>query len=175
MNIAKNQVVSITYELTVDGQVMETVTNENPLTFIFGSGNLLPRFESHLDGLVVDDNFEFKLISEEAYGPYIEEAVVEVPMKAFKVDGKVDDDLLLPGNTIPMMDTSGKRMNGIILEKSIESVKMDFNHPLAGNDLNFKGTVVDIREATPDEIRHGHVHSADQCHDCDDPDCSHKE
>ena len=175
MNIEKNQVVSITYELTVDGEIMETVTSENPLTFLFGSGNLLPKFESHLDGLVINDKFEFKLSSEDAYGPHSEEAVVSVPMKAFEVDGKVDEGLLQVGNTIPMLDSSGRRMNGIVMERSLDSVKMDFNHPLAGNDLNFKGTVVDIREASEDEIHHGHARSAESCHNCDDPDCSHKE
>jgi FKBP-type peptidyl-prolyl cis-trans isomerase SlyD len=171
MKIAMNQVVSISYELTVDGNVMETVTSENPLTFLFGAGNLLPMFESHLDGLVVNDQFEFQIASDDAYGPYNEEAVVSVPMKAFEVDGKVDKDLLQKGNTIPMLDTSGRRMNGIVVEKNIESVKMDFNHPLAGNDLNFKGKVVDIRKATTDEIQHGHIHSAEDCHDCDNPEC----
>ena len=115
------------------------------------------------------------LASEDAYGPYNDDAVVSVPMKAFEVDGKVDKDLLQVGNTIPMLDTSGRRMNGVVLEKSIESVKMDFNHPLAGNDLNFKGTVVDIREASPDEIKHGHARSAESCSNCQDFDCSHKE
>jgi len=64
-------------------------------------------------------------------------------------------------------------LNGIVLHVDEEHVRMDFNHPLAGNDLYFKGSVVDIREATDDEIRHGHVHSEDNCRDCADPDCSH--
>jgi FKBP-type peptidyl-prolyl cis-trans isomerase SlyD len=120
MNVAKNQVVSITYELTVEGQVMETVKKDNPLTFLFGAGNLLPKFESNLDGLVIDDPFEFKLESEDAYGPYNEEAVIAVPMKAFEVEGKIDEELLRVGNTIPMLDSSGRRMNGVVLEKSGE-------------------------------------------------------
>jgi len=175
MNVGKNQVVSITYELTVDGNVMETVKSENPLTFLFGAGNLLPKFESHLDGLLENDPFEFKLSSEDAYGSHNKDAVVSVPLKAFEVDGKVDEDLLRVGNTIPMLDSSGRRMNGIVLEKSSESVRMDFNHPLAGSDLHFKGTVVGIREATTDEIKHGHTHSDKNCDDCNDPDCDHKD
>jgi len=175
MNIANNQVVSITYQLTVDGKVLETVSNENPLTFLFGTGNLLPKFESHLDGLVINDKFEFHLASEDAYGTVSEEAVVSVPVKAFEVDGKVDEEFLQVGKNIPMLDSSGRRMNGTVLERSLESVKMDFNHPLAGNNLNFKGAVVDIREASADEIKHGHAHSAESCHNCEDPDCSHKE
>ena len=73
-----------------------------------------------------------------------------------------------------MQDASGNHMNGIIVEVEKEHVRMDFNHPLAGNDLRFKGRILDIRQATEDEIHHGHVHEASSCDNCEDPDCHDK-
>ena len=174
MIVEKNRVIGLSYELKVDGQTVETVGADSPLTFLFGVGNLLPKFEKNLDGLKVNDDFDFKLIATDAYGDVKEEAIVDVPLKAFEVDGQIDQDLLKEGNQIPMLDQQGNRLNGRVLKFDEELVTMDFNHPLAGNDLHFNGTIVDIREATQDEIEHGHVHSADSCEGCTDPDCSGK-
>jgi FKBP-type peptidyl-prolyl cis-trans isomerase SlyD len=70
-----------------------------------------------------------------------------------------------------MMDSQGNRLTGVVLDIGEEQIKMDFNHPLAGNDLHFKGQVLQIREATEDELRHGHAHEHHNCDDCNDPDC----
>lgn len=171
MIVEKNKVVSLSYELKADGLTVETVTMDSPLMFLFGVGNLLPKFEQNINGLKINDRFDFKLIANDAYGEVREEAIVDVPMKAFEVDGQVDHNLLREGNQIPMMDQSGNRMNGKVVRFDDEYVTMDFNHPLAGSDLHFNGTIVEIREATPEELEHGHVHSAGNCHDCSDPDC----
>ena len=157
----KNSVVSIVYELrsgSKEGNVEEALTPENPLTFIFGTGGLLPKFEENLNGLTTGDSFEFLLNSEDAYGPIVESAVVSVPKSIFEVDGKVDENLLKVGTMVPMMDAEGRRLNGKVLTIETEAVQMDFNHPMAGNDLFFKGQVTEVRSATEEELTHGHVH-----------------
>lgn len=162
----KNSVISIVYELrsgSKEGEIVESLTPENPLTFIYGTGGLLPKFEENLTGLKTGDNFEFLLNSEDAYGPVVESAVVHVPLNIFEVDGKVDENLLKVGNTVPMMDAQGRRMNGKVMTIEAEAVQMDFNHPMAGNDLFFKGEVTEVREATEEELNHGHTHGDGGC------------
>jgi FKBP-type peptidyl-prolyl cis-trans isomerase SlyD len=157
MNIASEKMVSVTYELkydNADAQLIEKVEKDHPLTFQFGVGRMLEHFEKNLVGLAVGDLFDFKLTAEQAYGLVTEEAIVEVPMRAFMVDGKVDPELVKLGNTIPMMDSYGNRLHGIVLEIKEEVVKMDFNHPLAGEDLHFKGKVVEVRDPRPEELAH---------------------
>ena len=76
----------------------------------------------------------------------------------FEVDGEFDSEMVKEGNAIPMMDGEGNRLNGVVVEVGADIVKMDFNHPLAGDDLFFSGTIVEIREATAEELEHGHIH-----------------
>ena len=159
----KNKVVSIVYELrsgSKEGEVVESLNEENPLTFLFGTGGLLPKFEENLSGLTSGDSFEFELGLEDAYGPVVENAIVHVPQSVFEVDGKIDDSLLQIGSMVPMMDSEGRRLNGKVIAIEGDAVKMDFNHPMAGNDLYFKGQVTDVRSATDEELNHGHVHGA---------------
>jgi len=166
MIVEKNKVVSLIYELRAGSnteEVVEKLNESNPLTFLFGSGSLLPKFESNIDGLKVGDGFDFRLASTDAYGDIINDAIVEVPKNVFLVDGELDNDLLTVGNSIPMMDSQGNRLSGVVLNVADDSVKMDFNHPLAGEDLIFKGKVVDIREATEEEVTHGHLHGNSSC------------
>jgi FKBP-type peptidyl-prolyl cis-trans isomerase SlyD len=176
MVISKNKVVSIAYELRLnskDGEIVETVTGNAPLTFLFGTGNLLPKFEDHLAGLKSGDDFDFHLPSEDAYGNVDPNSVLNIPLKSFEVDGKVDYELVKIGNTIPMQDSEGHRLNGIVKAVESDSVTMDFNHPLAGSGLFFKGVVTEIRPATEEELNHGHVHNHGHSHDygCDDCNC----
>ena len=175
MIVEKNKVISLSYELKVKKQTVENVGADAPLNFLYGTGNLLPKFEQNLDGLKLNDDFDFHLKSNDAYGAVNQEAIVDVPMKAFEVDGKVDTELLKVGNNVPMLDQSGNRLNGLVTKLDAKFVTMNFNHPLAGDDLHFSGKVVEIREATSDELKHGHVHNPDSCANCDDPDCHSKE
>ena len=161
MRAEKNNVVSIVYELrseSKEGEVVEALTHDNPLTFLFGTGGLLPKFEENLNGLTNGDNFEFLLHSEDGYGPVVESAVVHVPQNIFEIDGKIDENLMKVGNMVPMMDAEGRRLNGKVIAIEGDAVKMDFNHPMAGNDLFFKGQVTEVRTATEEELSHGHVH-----------------
>jgi len=168
MVIAKDSVVSISYELKLpkkNNEIVETVNNNNPLVFILGHGNLLPKFESNLTGLNIGDKFDFMLKSEEAYGIISADAIVDLPKTVFMVEGEINEDILVLDNIIPMMDQGGNRFNGRVIELSDTNVKMDFNHPLAGEDLHFKGEVVEVREATSEELEHGHIHAGGSCGD----------
>lgn len=147
--------VTLTYDLRVDdekGEVIEQASETQPLEFLYGAGTMLPKFESHLAGLCEGEPFTLKLTKNDAYGDVSEDALVELPKHVFLVDGKFDDELIKIGNTVPMMSSNGQRLNGLILEINDEIVKMDFNHPLAGEDLFFAGTVLGVRDASDEEI-----------------------
>ena len=154
MTIAKDKVVSVIYELRTDlnGEIVEKAVAETPLTFHCGAGQMLEKFEANLMGLSVGASFDFKLATEEAYGLASEEAVIELPKNIFEVNGEFDSEMIKVGNVVPMQDSSGRRMNGIVLELGETTAKMDFNHPLAGDDLYFKGEVIEVREATEEEM-----------------------
>ena len=161
MIIEKNQVVSLTYELRspdAAGQVVEVADPKNPLTFLFGTGNMLEAFERNLNGLKVGDTFGFTLTSDEAYGPMDEEAIFDLPIETFMVDGKLAEEMVLPGSVVTMRDQNGYPVRGKVVSRSLETVKMDFNHPMAGQSLSFKGEIVEVRPATSEELAHGHVH-----------------
>jgi len=162
MNISKNKVVSLSYELRVDGKdgkIIENVGIDNPFTFIFGTNSLVPGFERNIENKKTGDHFEFLLGCEEAYGPAHEDELVEIPITAFVVDGEIDNEMLVEGNPISVTDSNGRCFNGIVDEIKTDTVVIDFNHPLAGDDLYFTGTVVDVREATSEELQRGHVYT----------------
>ncbi len=155
MKIGKNKMVSLTYDLHYDnaeGELIEQATIEKPLSFIFGAGLMLPKFEASLENLEAGHPFEISLQDVDAYGELDENAIVDLPKHIFFIDGEFDDEIVQIGNTVPMMSTSGQRLNGLVLEITDDTVKMDFNHPLAGEDLFFKGEIVEVREATDDEL-----------------------
>ncbi len=155
MKIEQNKVVSLSYTLVVDGETIETVKPEKPMQFIFGAGYLLPKFEENIAGKSVGDAFEFDLAAIDGYGEINPEALVELPKNIFEVDGAIEEGLLTVGNVIPMSDNMGNRLNGSVADILEDSVIMDFNHPLAGEDLHFNGTVVAVRDATEQEIQLG--------------------
>ena len=164
MRIGQNTVVSVTYVLhsSQEGSEKNKVEesgNENPLIFLFGSGQLIPAFEDNLAGLSEGNNFEFTIDAENGYGMTEADALVNVPDDMFKVDGVLDLEVLRIGNMVPLLGREGNQMVAKIVEFKDGNVLLDFNHPLASQDLHFSGTVVNVREATPEEIEHGHAHT----------------
>lgn len=156
MTISTNKFVSVAYDLYVgegdERELMERASIDRPLQFIFGTDSMLPAFENELDGLAVGDSFRFTLTPENAYGAFNEEHVLELPKSMFEIDGKFDSEFIKEGNTIPMLDSNGQRMNGSVLEVKDDVVIMDFNHPLAGETLHFSGNVLDVHEPTIEEM-----------------------
>ena len=158
------KVVSISYELSISAgsedeqELLETTSAEDPMLFLFGESGLPERFEEELFGKIVGDDFDFVILPEHGYGDYSEDDVVMLPLEVFHVDGQLDTEVVQPGRTLPMNDGEGNVMRGTVLEVGQAGVLMDFNHPLAGKTLHFKGKVENIRPATTEEIDHGHVH-----------------
>ena len=163
MKITKNTVVSMTYILSendVQGNLIQEVSKDQPFAVIFGQGMLLPKFENQLEGLTAGDSFGFPLSSEEGYGQADPKAVMELDKKIFEVEGKIDEEMMKIGNAIPMQNDQDQPLSGTIIEIKDDVVIMDFNHPLAGVNLYFTGDVLEVREATEEELEHGHVHGA---------------
>ena len=155
MEISQNKVAAITYTLKQDndeGKVIETIDEAKPVEFIFGQGGLLPSFENQLDGMKAGEDFKFMVPCGEAYGVFKDELLIKLSKDIFAQDGTVNEQILTVGNQIPMMDSQGRRMNGIVREVKETEVKMDFNHPLAGQDLFFTGKIEMVREATHEEL-----------------------
>lgn len=158
MQVAKNRVVTLTYTLTIEnGEVVDTATTEAPFVFIHGIGQTLPHFDNNLNDLKAGDAFEFLISAENAYGVSNDDYIVQIPRSVF-AGPEVPSDILQVGNVVPMQDQNGHPMNGVILSIGEETVEMDFNHPLADKDLNFSGNIISVREATQEELDHGHVH-----------------
>lgn len=160
MKISKNTVVSITYNLTEsnkEGDTIQEVDNQEPFVFLFGHNQVLPQFEEHLINQEKGAKFEFGIKSEDGYGQPDPEAIVDLPIHLFQVEGKLAEAVQI-GHFLPMNDQEGNPLQGLVLEIGEETVKMDFNHPMAGVDLYFSGEVIDVREASAKEVNHGHAH-----------------
>jgi len=133
-------------------ELMEKATEQQPLNFVYGVGMMLPKFEENLFGMQVGDKFDFVINCEEAYGEYDDDSVLDLERSIFEIDGKLDEEMIFEGNVVPLMDSEGNRVNAQIVSVSDSHVKVDLNHPLAGENLHFKGSVLEVREATEKEL-----------------------
>lgn len=162
MQIKNKVVVSLDYELRTEGfesEIEEKTDSDHPLEFIYGMGMMIQKFEDNLKGLEIGNEFSFKIDAVDGYGLHEAENVIALPKRVFEKDGEIQNDLLVVGKILPMQDNTGHNFNGKVLEVNEDTVKMDFNHPMAGKDLYFTGKIKNLRVATPEELDHGHVHS----------------
>lgn len=155
MKISVNTVVEFSYELEVDGQIVDQTTKERPLDYIHGTNSLLPKLEEHIEGMEAGATFDVTLAPADGYGEVDPSRIIDLPKAAFEVNGEIREDLLVPGTTIPMLNGMGAVIPGVVLEVSEEMVKMDMNHQMAGKTLHFKGEVLSVREATEKELAEG--------------------
>lgn len=171
MKISENKYITLSYDLNVgEGdnlELMEQATAEQPMEFIFGTNTMLDAFEKQIEGLEQGAEFSFQLRPEDAYGEYDDAQIIELQKNVFEIDGKIDDGVLFEGNLIPMMDSSGNRLMGSVVEIGDDMVTMDFNHPLAGENMYFSGKVLGVRDASPEEIASLFSSGACGCGSCD--------
>ena len=158
MKVEKNKVVTVHYtgKFPDSDEIFDSSKDREPMEFLVGHKNMIEGFEQELLGAGEGDNREFTLLPEQAYGQRNEDAIQEMPKEQFPDDLEVGMMFQAQSEQGPMQFTISE-----ILE---ETVKIDFNHPMAGKTLKFSVDVISIREANEDEISHGHSHSADGHH-----------
>jgi FKBP-type peptidyl-prolyl cis-trans isomerase SlyD len=155
MQASKNKIVSIDYTLTgPKGDVLDSSKGRAPLAYLHGSGGIIPGLESAIEGKIVGDQFIVSVAPENAYGQRDENMVQAVPRDRFQGVADIKAGMQFQANT-----PTGPRLVTVVGVDET-SVRVDANHPLAGVPLIFGVKVVDIREASPEELSHGHAHGA---------------
>ncbi len=158
MQIAQNKVAIITYTLTnVNGDVLDQANEAQPFAFIAGTGNIIPGLDDALAGKVAGDSVTTTIEPEQAYGARNDALTQTVPMEMFQGVDKVEPGMQFNAQT-------GQGMSVVTVTRvEGDQVTIDGNHPLAGETLNFDVKVLEVREATAEELEHGHVHGAGGC------------
>mgnify|MGYP001134402118 FL=1 len=157
--IADDVVVSLDYTLTVDNEVVDTSEDSEPIVFLQGHGNIIPGLEQALYGLAAGEQKEVVVQPADGYGELDPEAFADVPRKEFPPQIPME-----VGIELQMRDKSGDILDARIDAVDEDTVRLDFNHPLAGKQLNFSVKVVSLRSASPEELEHGHVHIPGHAH-----------
>ena len=156
MNNIKHKYIAVAYELfaIADGErhMAEKTEAGKPFDFISGFGLTLEDFENAVVNLAQGDEFDLTLTPAQAYGEYVQERVLDLDKEIFCIDGKFDHEHIRKDSIIPLQNEEGQRFMAQVVEIGDNKVKVDLNHPLAGKSLNFKGTVVEMREATEEEV-----------------------
>ncbi|KFF49244.1 peptidylprolyl isomerase [Gammaproteobacteria bacterium MFB021] len=153
MQIAQNSVVAFHYTLTNDaGEVLDSSEGRDPLTYLHGAGNIIPGLEKQLEGRTNGDKLTVAVEPNEGYGEVQPALVQEVPRDAFQGVEEVQ-----PGMQFQAQTQEGPLMVTVTKVEG-DTVTVDGNHPLAGEKLNFDVEITEVREATEDEVSHGHVH-----------------
>ena len=153
LKVQDGQIVSMDYTLRVDGEVMDTSSGREPLEFLQGAGNIIPGLEEELYGMAIGESKLVIVQPEDGYGAIDPDAFVDIPREEFPSNIPMEE-----GIEIQVTDQNGNPMSARIDSVNDESVKLDFNHPLAGKELHFDTKIVALREATYEETEHGHVH-----------------
>lgn len=154
--VAKDLVVSLAYKLKVVGEIVDEADQSDPLLYLHGHKNIVPGLESALAGMKVGESKSVVIKPKDGYGDYNEDDVEIVPRSEFP-----EEIPLEVGVEILIEDEEGDEVSATIVEVTKDKVKLDFNHPLAGKELNFDVTVLDLRAATEEELEHGHAHYED--------------
>jgi len=159
MQIAKNKVVSIHYTLKNDaGMVIDSSEGAEPLVYLHGAQNIIPGLERALDGKVADDALEVSIEAIDAYGEYNRDLTQVVPDSMFEGVDKLEVGMEFQAET-----EQGVQVIRIVNVDG-DNITIDGNHPLAGERLHFDVTIDSIRDATAEELEHGHIHTEGCCH-----------
>lgn len=161
MALDKNDVVTLKYVLHTNDEngekvFVEETSNDNPLSFLYGVGMMIPKFEQEIQNLSTGDKTSFEIAPSEGYGERNPEAMTQLPMEMFQ-----GQELPPVGAVLPLSDNQGNNFQAMVLEVTPEAVVVDLNHPMAGRSLFFDVEILNTRPATEEELAHGHAHGAD--------------
>lgn len=170
MENQKNKYVAVAYKLYTNDEngkhLIEETKDGQPFNFISGFGFALDKFEELITNTPQGEDFNFTLTKEEAYGDYHDDYIIELGRDIFSIDGRFDSEHIYKDAIVPLQNQEGQRFNGRVLEVGTEQVKIDLNHPLAGEELHFEGTVLENRDATEAEINQLVKHLTGGCSGC---------
>ncbi|HAW92868.1 MULTISPECIES: FKBP-type peptidyl-prolyl cis-trans isomerase [unclassified Arsukibacterium] len=153
MTISQDKVVAMHYTVTdPEGNKLDSSADGEPLVFLFGHGALIPGLEQALAGKTVGDSFTATIAPADAYGERHDQLVQSVPKTMF------EGMEVAPGMRFRAAGPDGREQSVIILDVTEEEVVVDGNHPLSGIELKFDVEVLKVRDATAEELAHGHVH-----------------
>jgi FKBP-type peptidyl-prolyl cis-trans isomerase SlyD len=159
MNVSKNRVVSIEYTLTgEDGTILDSSKGEEPLTYLHGTGSMIEGLETALEGKAPPDHVSVTVAPEHAYGARDDSIVFSVPRAQFRGVDNIEIGMQF------QVQGDGEGHMVTLIGMDADEVTVDGNHPLAGLTLHFDVDIVDVREATPDELEHGHPHEGPSAH-----------
>ena len=160
MPIDANKVVTINFTLKDDnGNLIESTENMEPFSYLSGNNQILPKLEDVVNQMIIGTKKDIKIQAAEGYGEYNDAAVQQINKKEFPEDLKLEEGMRLIANS-----PEGRQMPFIINKVGENEVTVDFNHPLAGKNLEFNVELLDVRDATPEELSHGHVHGPEGAH-----------
>jgi FKBP-type peptidyl-prolyl cis-trans isomerase SlyD len=177
MKIAKDTVVRFEYTLRdAAGEVLDSGAGDEALAYLHGHSMIVPGLEAALDGREAGESVKVVVAAKDGYGERDPEGVVELPRDRFPPKVKLEE-----GMQLATRSADGRVLRMQLVKVGLETVQVDFNHPLAGKDLHFDVAVKEVRAATPEELAHGHMHCAPgHCDDnscdpghCDDDCCGH--
>jgi FKBP-type peptidyl-prolyl cis-trans isomerase SlyD len=152
-------VVSMEYTLHVDGELLDTSESQGPLQFLAGYGNIIPGLESEMRGMKIGESKDVVVQPADGYGEFDDEAFMNVPRDQFPKDME-----LAEGTELTVRDDEGNARYARVDNIEGDTVTLNFNHPLAGDELHFHVKVVALREPSAEELEHGHVHEAGHHH-----------
>lgn len=156
MKAAKDTVITLHYDLSSDGKAVESSREGEPMQVLLGRGFLIKGLEDAIDGHDAGDSFNVDLSPEQGYGERVENAIQRVPKKYF-----IDAKRLKPGMTTVLSLKEGGQRAVTVHKIGMSTIDVDTNHPMAGKALSFAIELIDVREATAEEVEHGHVHGPD--------------
>jgi FKBP-type peptidyl-prolyl cis-trans isomerase SlyD len=151
--VQNDVVVSMEYTLHVDNEEIDSSKGQDPLEFLAGHGNIISGLEREMIGMKVGESKDVVIAPTDGYGEFDEEAFMDVPRGEFPNDIPVEEGLELT-----VKDDSGQSRYARVENIDGDTVRLNFNHPLAGDELHFNVKVVGLREATNEELEHGHAH-----------------
>ena len=157
--VQNNVVVSMEYTLHVDNEEIDSSKGQDPLQFLVGHGNIISGLEREMMGMKVGESKDVIIPPADAYGEFDEEAFMNVPRGAFPNDIPVEE-----GAELTVRDDAGQSRYARIDAVEGDTVTLNFNHPLAGDELHFNVKVISLREPTAEELEHGHVHQGNGDH-----------
>lgn len=156
MPLKQNQVVTVYYNLTDEnGETLDSANQERPFSFLSGQNQILPKLEEEIGNMLIGSRKTVVLAPEDAYGEYQADSVQVVDRSNFPEGTQIEEGMEFIANT-----PDGHQMPFIVKQIDGNNITLDFNHPLAGATLNFDIELVNIRDASAEELAHGHVHGA---------------